>query len=309
MNSDDLQCFIEVAGCGSLSRAAVALGSDQSTVSRQMARLESATGVRLLHRNGRGVALTEAGEALLAHARRIAASIDEARDAVQAFSDAGPSQVVIAAQPTIARMSFAAIGRVVRQRFPRTRLRFVEGLGSHMLNWLADGDIDLALLYLPSHAGALKVDRLLREPLHLVAPPSFTHIGADFPVRHLAEVPLILPSTHHGLRLLAESLAQKAGIRLDITMECDTSTNVTRHLVEQGYGCTLLPLAAVAEEAAQGRLRTARLVEPEVVRDVVIASARNRPPVPHLWDITQALRQEMAQIVAGGGWPDASLAD
>lgn len=309
MNSDDLSCFIEVAACGSLSRAAVALGSDQSTVSRQMARLESATGVRLLHRNGRGVALTEAGESLLAHARRIAASIDEARNAVQAFSGAGPSQVVIAAQPTIARMSFAAIGRVVRQRFPRTRLRFVEGLGSHMLNWLADGEIDLALLYLPSHAGALKVDRLLREPLHLVAPPSFSHIGADFPVRHLAEVPLILPSTHHGLRLLAESLAQKAGIRLDIAMECDTSTNVTRHLVEQGYGCTLLPLAAVAEEAAQGRLRTARLVEPEVVRDVVIASARNRPPVPHLWDISQALRQEMAQIVAGGAWPDASLAD
>jgi DNA-binding transcriptional LysR family regulator len=309
MNSDDLQSFIEVAGCGSLSRAAVVLGSDQSTVSRQMARLESATGVRLLHRNGRGVALTEAGEALLAHARRIAASIAEARDAVQTFSDAGPSQVVIAAQPTIARMSFAAIGRVVRQRFPRTRLRFVEGLGSHMLNWLADGDIDLALLYLPSHAGALKVDRLLREPLHLVAPPSFTHIGPDFPVRHLAEVPLILPSTHHGLRLLAESLAQKAGIRLDIAMECDTSTNVTRHLVEQGEGCTLLPLAAVAEEVAQGRLRTARLVEPDVVRDVVIASARNRPPVPHLWDISQALRQEMAQIVNGGGWPDASLAD
>jgi DNA-binding transcriptional LysR family regulator len=206
-------------------------------------------------------------------------------------------------------MSFAAIGRVVRQRFPRTRLRFVEGLGSHMLNWLADGDIDLAMLYLPSHAGALKVDRLLSEPLHLVAPPSYSHIGADFPVRHLAEVPLILPSTHHGLRLLAESLAQKAGIRLDIAMECDTSTHVTRHLVEQGCGCTLLPLAAVAEDVAQGRLRTARLVEPAVVRDVVIASARNRPPVPHLWDITQALRQEMAQIVAGGGWPDVSLAD
>ena len=86
-------------------------------------------------------------------------------------------------------------------------------------------------------------------------------------------------------------------------------TSVTRHLVEQGCGCTLLPLAAVAEEVAQGRLRTARLVDPEVVRDVVVATARNRPPVPHLWEISQALRQEMAQIVAGGGWPDASLAD
>jgi DNA-binding transcriptional LysR family regulator len=226
---------------------------------------------------------------------------------VQAFSGAGPSQIVIAAQPTIARMSFGAIGRVVRQRFPRTRLRFVEGLGSHMLNWLADGDIDLAVLYLPSHAGALKVDRLLREPLHLVAPPSYTQIGADFPVRHLAEVPLILPSTHHGLRLLAESLAQKAGVKLDVAMECDTSTNVTKRLVEQGCGCTILPLAAVTDEVANGTLRTARLVQPDVVRDVAIATAKNRPPVAQLWGITQAIRQEVVQIVAGGNWQDAQL--
>jgi DNA-binding transcriptional LysR family regulator len=120
-------------------------------------------------------------------------------------------------------------------------------------------------------------------------------------------VPLILPSTHHGLRLLAESLAQQVGVKLDVAMECDTSTNVTKRLVEQGCGCTILPLAAVADEVADGTLRTARLVQPDVAREVAIATAKNRPPVAQLWGITQVIRQEVVQIVAGGQWQDAQL--
>ena len=126
-------------------------------------------------------------------------------------------------------------------------------------------------------------------------------------MRQLGQLPLILPSTHHGLRLLAESLAQKAGISLDIAMECDTSTTVTKSLVEQGCGCTLLPLAAVAAEVAAGTLRTARLVEPEVLRDVAIATAKNRAPAPQLWGITQTIRQEISGVVAAGKWPDTRL--
>lgn len=307
MNSDELQCFTQVAASGSISRAAMELGSDQSTVSRHMARLEASTGARLFHRSGRGVVLTDAGLALLEYARRVTATIAEAREAVHAFSGEGPSRLVIAAQPTIARMTFGAIGQVLRASFPKTRLRFVEGLGTHLLSWLAAGEVDIAVLYLPSHGGALKVDMLLREEVRLVVPAAYTHIGAQFPVRQLGELPLVLPSTNHGVRLLAESLAQKAGIRLNIAMECDTSTNVTKSLVEQGCGCTLLPLAAVAEEVAAGTLRTARLVEPEVIRDVAIATAKNRPPVAQLWEITQTIRQEVTGIVTGGRWPDAQM--
>jgi DNA-binding transcriptional LysR family regulator len=307
MNSDDLECFVRVAGCGSISRAAMELGSDQSTVSRHMTRLEAASQARLFHRSGRGVVLTDAGLALLEHARKVASTLEDARRAIHSFSEQGPAQVVIAAQPTIARMAFGSVGKALKSQFPKTRLRFVEGLGTHMLAWLAAGEVDIAILYLPTHAGGLKVDMLLREQIRLVAPASHAHIGADFPVRQLGQVPMILPSTPHGLRLLAESLAHKSGVSLDIALECDASTNVTKRLVEEGCGSTILPLAAVADEVAQGRLRTARLVDPEVVREVAIATAKNRPPVTQLWGITQTIRQEVTRLVANGRWPDAQL--
>lgn len=307
MNSDDLECFARVAQCGSISRAALELGSDQSTVSRQIARLEAAAQTRLFHRSGRGVLLTDAGSALLGYARKVANTLEEARRVIHSFSECGPAQVVIAAQPTIARSVFGPIGKALKAQFPKTRLRFVEGLGTHMLSWLADGEIDIAVFYLPTHAGGLKVDILLREEIRLVAPPDHAHIGSEFSVRRLGEVPLILPSTHHGLRLLAESLAEKAGITLNIAVECDASTSVTKRMVLAGSGCTILPLAAVAEEAAQGRLLTARLVDPEVTREVAIATSRNRPAVVELWGIIHTIRQEITGIVSSGGWPGAQL--
>ncbi|WP_286880750.1 LysR family transcriptional regulator, partial [Cupriavidus sp. UBA2526] len=238
LNSDDLACFICVANTQSISRAALELGADQSTVSRQIARLEASLDTRLFHRSGRGVVLTEAGNTLLGYARQVAATLTEARAAVRASTAQGPAQLVIAAQPTIANTAFAAIGTALKTRFPATKLRFVEGLASPILAWLAAGEIDVALLYLPEQQGALKVDILLEEDLTLVTPTSWSHLGPTFQARRLGEVPMILPSTGHGLRVLAESLAARVGTTLNMALECDASNTVSMRLVEDGCGAT-----------------------------------------------------------------------
>ena len=59
-----MRAFLEVAHCGSLSRAAIALGSSQPTLSRQIAQLEAHLGSALFERTTRGVRLTEVGAAL-----------------------------------------------------------------------------------------------------------------------------------------------------------------------------------------------------------------------------------------------------
>jgi DNA-binding transcriptional LysR family regulator len=296
-----------VAQHGSISRAAIELGSDQSTVSRQIARLEAQAETRLFHRSGRGVVLTPAGQALLEHAKRVVQSLDDAQQAMREFAAQGPAQVVIAAQPTIAQCLFGPLGLALRRLLPNTRVRFVEGLGSHMLTWLAAGEIDIAVFYLPGHAGGLKVDLLMKEAVYLVASTAHSAVGAEFPVRKLDDLGLVLPSTPHGLRLLAESLTEKAGVRLKVALECDGSTALTKRLVAAGCGHTLLPLASVAEEVAQGKLQAARLVDPPVHREIAIATSRNRPALPELWDITQLIRQEATAVVESGGWPGASL--
>jgi DNA-binding transcriptional LysR family regulator len=283
------------------------LGSDQSTVSRQLLRLETATRSRLFHRNGRGVVLTDAGRTLLEHAKRVAETIEEARKAIHMLSDVGPSELVIAAQPTIARTLFGLLASVLHERFPHTRLRLVEGLAAQILPWLNSGTIDMAVLYLPPHAGGLKVDILLQESVRIIMPPGRAETGPEFAVRELASLPLILPSAPHGMRLLAESLASRAGIALHVAMECDASVSVIKHLVEKGCGYTLLPFAAVKEEVELGRLGTASLVGPEVWRDIALATPRNKSGNAELWPVISAVRHEIRELVLAGAWPDTRL--
>ena len=78
VNSDDLELFARVARTGSISRAAMELGANQSTVSRRIGMLETELGVRLFRRSGRGVWLTEHGEQLLGYATALERTLHEA---------------------------------------------------------------------------------------------------------------------------------------------------------------------------------------------------------------------------------------
>ena len=72
-----LRCLAAIVDTGSFTDAAVALGLSQPAVSRALAALEDALGVRLLRRTSREVVLTAVGERVLARARRALAEVDE----------------------------------------------------------------------------------------------------------------------------------------------------------------------------------------------------------------------------------------
>lgn len=306
MNSDDLRLFARIVKAGSISRAALETGVDQSTLSRRLAALEGELGTRLLHRSGRGVLPTERGEKLLEYAESVGRLLDEAGSVMQHGDGRGPSQLHIAAQPTIASLLFAPLARLLRARYPDTRLRFVEGLADQLLDKLAGGAVDLALIYLPEQ-GAVQADVLLSEGLRLVLPAAHPLVGEALPVSALRDIPLILPSTHHGLRLLVESLAARHGFVPRIAVELDGSIALIKRMVLEDCGATLLPEAAVRDEIAAGLLKSCRLTDPEVSRQVGLVLARNRMVPDGLWDIVRLIKDEVVRLAASGEWPDAQL--
>ena len=307
MNSDDLALFAQVAKSGSISRAAMELGADQSTISRRVGLLEAELGVRLFHRSGRGVSLTERGQQLLGYANTLNDTLAEAERAMRDSAEQGPAKLCIAAQPTIARILFGSLGHALKARYPLTQVHFVEGLAADILNRLSDGAVDIAILYLPEHPGALQFDALLSEGVQLITPANYPLAGDSICVRDLGDIPLILPSTHHGLRMMVESLATKYGFSANIALECDGSISITKRLVLENCGCTVLPQAAVIEEVNAGRLKSYLLREPEIRRTVAIVWPKNRVAADGLWAVTQIIRQRAAEMVEQGTWPGAEL--
>jgi LysR family nitrogen assimilation transcriptional regulator len=313
MNSDDLTLFATVARAGSISRAAIESGTDPSTISRRIALLEAEVGVRLFHRSGRGVVPTDRGRELLGFAVTVARTLGDALRAMRDGTDRGPARLRIAAQPTIARVLFGSLGHALGKRYPSTKVRFIEGLASQLLGTLDDGGIDIAILYRPEHAGALGYEPLLTEGMRLITPPDYPLRAGTFEVGDLGTVPLILPSTHHGIRLLVESLATRCGFSPRIVLECDGSISITKRLVMENCGCTVLPLAAVSDDVAAGRLRSYPLANPEVRRSVALVLGKTPVELASLRETSRIIKERVTHLVRTGAWPDtlldAALAD
>jgi DNA-binding transcriptional LysR family regulator len=71
MDLDVLRTFVTAQEFGGFNRAAEQVGRTQSAVSQQIRRLEEQLGQPLYRKNGRGLALTEAGDVMLRYARKI----------------------------------------------------------------------------------------------------------------------------------------------------------------------------------------------------------------------------------------------
>lgn len=303
MDAGAIEYFHSVARHGSISRAAVELGMEQSTLTRHIGRLEDEVGTRLFHRSGRGMVLTDAGTALLQQADKLVEALRQTRQVAVELAAEGPSQIVIAAQPTLAQMTFGPLSQALRKRFPHARIRLAEAFGDQLVRWLQEGEIDAAILYVPAQARLMDYDLLLQEPLYCVLPPTAPRQGDTVGVTEVLDKPMVLPSTQHGLRGLAEALAQRYARTLRLALECDGSTALIKKLVQAGHGCTILPLAAVQDEVERGLLQAVRIDGTDVLRAVACATARNRPPAAGLSDIRVIVRQTVADIVDAGQWP------
>ena len=73
---------------------------------------------------------------------------------------------------------FGPLARSLAARYPQTRLRLVEALGSQILEKLGNGELDFAVIYLPEQIGTLQFDPLLSEGIHLIAPPGLHRAAA-----------------------------------------------------------------------------------------------------------------------------------
>ena len=165
MDASAFEYFCTVASSGSIARAAGELGMEPSTLTRHIGRLEEEVGVKLFHRSGRGMVLTDSGALLLQEATKVVETLQQTRRVAADLAGEGPSQIVIAAQPTIAQVCFGAIALALRERFPRARIRVTEGYGKEIVGWLQEGKIDLAILYVPSQTQIVDYDLLLQEQL------------------------------------------------------------------------------------------------------------------------------------------------
>lgn len=138
---DDLRYLLAVAEHGSTLAAARHLNVNQSTVQRRLREFEQSLGLRLVERSPSGYRLTTAGVAVLPHARRVAAAIEEFVQKVDEAAHAGILRLTCP-EPIAVRLVQSGFVDRFHARHPDLRLQFV--LADRYID-LSKGEADVAL--------------------------------------------------------------------------------------------------------------------------------------------------------------------
>ena len=231
-------------------------------------------------------------------------SVVQARSDMAESRDEPAGRITIGLPPTLSRQLTLPLIDGFRRRLPRARLAIVEGLSTHIAEWIATGRVDLGLVYNPEAQPALEITPVLEEALCLVSParpdPAGLPDAATIRLADLIRFPLVVPERGHTIRRLLETRSVLAGVRLDIAWEV-SSIGAIIDLVEAGYGHAVLHASAVTASGRADQLQVRPVVDPRLVTVLCLAASAHRRagPLPRhaarlLTELARSLPQGMA---------------
>jgi DNA-binding transcriptional LysR family regulator len=244
MKLRQLRNFAAVVEAGTVRQAARNLNLSQSSVTKSIQQLEDELGAEMLHRGAHGVTPTEAGKALLAHAKVIEAELRHARNDVETVQGAQVGEIRVSASPTVAMGLLPRAVIAFQRSRPRVRFRIWEGVYPDILPAIRTGELDFAICLVPARPRdeTLSFVSLVKD--HLV--PA---VRADHPLLGARKLRLadlldldwiIYRRSHTGLDVFEQTFTSNHLALPKGTIEC-TSFACALALVENGDYVTLVP--------------------------------------------------------------------
>lgn len=279
MDTGLLRAFVETADAGTVSRAAQRLGIAQPSLSVQLRRLEARLAIRLFDRHGRGIALTDAGRALLPRARRILDEIRTAEESVRREVAAGHGTIMVGAIPTIAPYLIPQTLERLRVAHPGARVEIREDYSAQLAEALADNLLDCAIVAAPYAYDAIELESLGRDALLVAVPAS--HAAARRGRISLASLRVENTVTLDRAHCLGEQIAGFCTSRqVAPRVACRTSQLTTVFaMVSAGVGVSIVP-AMAAPAHADPRHVLVPLEDVPLEREIVVAWRRDRGRSP-----------------------------
>jgi len=289
MDLKQLEYFVEVIERGSISKAAVSLNLAQPSISRQIALLENELGHRLIERTGRGVSITEAGSALLSHAKVMLGAAEDAKFQIKEMKNDPTGKVVVGLPHRVAMGLCVPLVKKFRERLPNALISVVEGLSLSLRDGLINGRIDIGLLFDPAPTPLLKYETLLRERLMLVAPASVS-LPKQISLQMLKDFPMVLPSSPNPIRNLVDAVLLPRKIDLNIIAEVG-AVNSALSLVETSMACSILPESALNLREITHKVSYSPIGPPAMWNQLILAIPASRPINRLTVETTQILRE------------------
>jgi len=294
-----LRYFDALARHGHFGRAAEACSISQPALSMQIKEMEETLGGLLLERSARQVALTRFGEELAGRVRDILRSVDELGDFARASRDRLAGRLRIGMIPTIAPYLLPRIIGNLTRLHPELDIQVRETLTPKLIQELAEGRLDTAIVALPVSESSLTEVALFSENFLLVRPAADE--ATPVPSRAmLREMRLLLLEEGHCFREQALSFCKMQSPPREILDANSLPTLV--QMVSAGIGVTLIPEMAVPVETKSASVSLARFSNPQPSRTIGMVWRKTSPLARQLLQISEV-------VCLSAGKPRARHAD
>src|SRR6185312_4170453 len=282
-----LRYFNALARQGHFGRAAEACAISQPALSMQIKELEDALGGVLLERGPRQVALTTFGEEAAPRVRDILRLVDELEDLARASRDRLAGRLRIGMIPTIAPYLLPeVIGNLTRMH-PELDIHVRETLTPKLIQELAQGQLDTAIVALPVSEPSLVEVALFSEHFLLVRPGEFEGTPAPSS-KTLRAMRLLLLEEGHCFRDQALSFCNMQSTPPREVLDASSLSTLVQ-MVSAGIGVTLIPEMAVAVETQSASVSVARFKNPQPSRTIGMVWRKTTPLARQLLQISEVV--------------------
>lgn len=283
----DLRVLMSVIQTGSMGKAAKALATSQPAVSRSIADLERALGVRLLDRTPKGVEPTPYGRALLKRGVAVFDELSQGVKDIRFLADPTAGDLVVAASIAVAESLLCSVIGRLRHRYPRLTFQVHATDTATACRAVLDRTAEVAVVHVVERPdmALMHVEPLLHDPHVVVA-------GAHNPLtrrrrislQELADGPWVLPIRDQPYGAVVSEAFRAHGLKVPTSFVTSTLPLRTALLMTGPY-LSMVPRVVMQFAPKSRLLKTLPIDLPTTARPLALVTLQNRTlnPLAHLF--------------------------
>jgi len=300
MDLKQIRCFVAAYEEGSFSKAARREHCTQPGLSVYVQKLESMLAHRLFERNAVGVTPTVAGKHFYACCTDVLKAVRAAKQTMLNLSGNLAGTIKVGVSPSIFKGALATMLPGYMSDHPYVNVRIAEAYSGSLAEWVASGELDVAIVNQPSVHLGLDAAHFFRDSLVVARRANGTpgrkgRVRKQILAKDLHKLKLILPTQKHALRQFIDGVLHTGNSRTGKILEIDGMLG-TLEIVRSSEWATIVPSIAVASEVKRGKLVAERISDPVLWIDFFQVHTRNTLLSLACQDFLSRLREALQRI-------------
>lgn len=297
MNISQIQSFVALAETGSFTEAAEQIYLSQSAISHALAALERELGVTLIERSRKGViALSEAGERILPHARGFLSQVSAIEQEAKAAQGNYSGKLRLGSiHSFVAPDLLANLLSYFQASYPEIEVTLFEGAIHEIGEWIDTSVIDLSFMILP--APDFTTRSIFHDELFVVLPEAHPlHERDTIALDELLDQGLVIERGHCTLRLMEQLGIVNQKKKPKVRYKAHDSATILA-MVREGLGLTFIPKSMLPKQA-DGLI--VRALEPRFPLQIGLGVKSWQHASPNARLFIEAAQQWSSQIALQG---------